>query len=219
MQATVLRVLRSGGLALDFSGRSVSTTAMGFPSLRFLLLKARDIPGLVASGRLLCGVAGLDYVLDQGFLDRRDLREAADLCSAKSVGEAATWKCAVAVSRSETSLVELCSAMKAEGNTCRVATEIPNVVSTWLNKNGAAADILPTTGSTEAYIPGLVDCIVDVVHSGDTLRENGLRELDVVLTSTARLWVSEQATVETLAARVAEIIQSGVRTLGIERAY
>src|SRR4051794_9271619 len=112
MQAAALHILRAGGLALDFSGRSASTTSSIFPSVQFLLLKGRDIPSLIVSRRLLCGIAGLDSVLDEGLLSRPDLREAADLRSSRMVGEPATWKVAVATSRSEASMVEVCSVMK-----------------------------------------------------------------------------------------------------------
>ena len=52
---------------------------------------------------------------------------------------------------------------------------------------------------------GLADCIVDLVQSGRTLRENGLREIEVIDESTGRLVVN-RASYQLKAKAIASLI-------------
>ena len=56
-----------------------------------------------------------------------------------------------------------------------------------------------------APVLGLADCIVDVVETGRTLQENGLRVVEVIAESTARLVVN-RASYQLKAATVARLI-------------
>ncbi|MCX7998893.1 MAG: hypothetical protein N3A69_08075, partial [Leptospiraceae bacterium] len=59
---------------------------------------------------------------------------------------------------------------------------------------GMSCEIIKLYGSIElAPICGLSDCIVDLVETGETLRANGLKEVDVILHSSARLICNRSA--------------------------
>jgi ATP phosphoribosyltransferase len=47
--------------------------------------------------------------------------------------------------------------------------------------------IVPSYGATEAKVPDIVDAIVDLTETGSSLRKNGLRILDTLLTSYTEL--------------------------------
>lgn len=64
-------------------------------------------------------------------------------------------------------------------------------------------------GATEAKVPELVDALVDLTETGSTLRRNGLRIVDTLLTSTTRL-VANRASWEDPAKRTA---MKEIRTL------
>jgi len=47
--------------------------------------------------------------------------------------------------------------------------------------------VVPSYGATEAKVPDIVDAIVDLTETGSSLRKNGLRILDTLLTSYTEL--------------------------------
>jgi ATP phosphoribosyltransferase len=69
-----------------------------------------------------------------------------------------------------------------------VATKFPRLTEAFFRQRGLAPEIIVMSGSVElAPLVGLADLIVDLVQTGDTLRENGLVELRVILESQAAL--------------------------------
>jgi len=76
----------------------------------------------------------------------------------------------------------------------RVATKYPHLTKEYFFSKGMSCEIIKLYGSIElAPLCGLSDCIVDLVQTGDTLRANGLIEVDVILQSTARLIVNRSS--------------------------
>ena len=71
---------------------------------------------------------------------------------------------------------------------CRIATSYPRTVAARLESAGVEASVVTLGGSVE-LAPRLhaADAIVDLVSSGDTLRQNGLVELETLLESQAVL--------------------------------
>ena len=70
----------------------------------------------------------------------------------------------------------------------RIATSYPRTVAARLERAGVSASVVTLGGSVE-LAPRLhaADAIVDLVSSGDTLRQNGLVELETLLESQAVL--------------------------------
>jgi ATP phosphoribosyltransferase len=69
-----------------------------------------------------------------------------------------------------------------------VATKLKNIAKNYFSKKGIPAEIIKLNGSIElAPLVGLSDVIVDIVETGNTLRENGLEEKEVILNSSARV--------------------------------
>ncbi|MRH42584.1 ATP phosphoribosyltransferase [Aquibacillus halophilus] len=57
----------------------------------------------------------------------------------------------------------------------RIASKYPNITKEFFRKKGESVDIVKLEGSVElAPILGLADGIVDIVETGNTLKENGL---------------------------------------------
>ena len=70
----------------------------------------------------------------------------------------------------------------------RVATELVNVTKAYLARHGIRADVEFSWGATEGKVrAGLVDAIVELTETGQTLVANGLRILDTVCESTTQL--------------------------------
>ena len=72
----------------------------------------------------------------------------------------------------------------------RVATKYPRLALRHYRSRGIQPEIIPLAGSVElGPLTGLSDQIVDLVESGETLRQNNLRETDTILHVTSRLIV------------------------------
>jgi ATP phosphoribosyltransferase len=144
-------------------------------SFRFILVKPMDVPTYVYYGTADLGIVGKDVIEEKGY----DLYEPLDLgfggCRL-SVAEPVDIK--------EPYDVEKLSFI-------RVATKYPKITDRYFRSKGIHPEIIVLYGSVElAPLVGLADRIVDLVQTGTTLRENGLREVDVILRSTARLIVN-----------------------------
>ncbi|MBI4342090.1 MAG: ATP phosphoribosyltransferase, partial [Candidatus Omnitrophica bacterium] len=76
----------------------------------------------------------------------------------------------------------------------RIATELVNVTRQYLTRHGVSADVEFSWGATEGKVrAGLVDAIVELTETGQTLIANGLRILDTVCESTTQLIASAPA--------------------------
>jgi len=157
---------------------------------KFLLVKPMDVPTYVFYGAADLGIAGKDVIEEKGF----ELYEPLDLGFGKcrlSVAEP--------VDSPEPYDLEKLSFV-------RVATKYPRITDGYFRSKGIHPEIITLYGSVElAPLVGLSDRIVDLVQTGTTLKENGLREVDTILHSTARLIVN-RASLKTKYGRIKPII-------------
>jgi ATP phosphoribosyltransferase len=141
--------------------------------LRFLFVKDMDVPVYVEYGVADAGICGSDVLLEAGSdvlvpLDLAYGRCRMVLAAPPSSGFAEVWPA-----------------------TLRVATKYAQVAKTFFEARGQAAEIVKLQGSVEiAPGLGLADCIVDMVETGRTLRENGLEVVEEIAATSARLVVN-----------------------------
>ena len=140
--------------------------------IEFFYLRPRDIATYVGEGSLDAGLTGLDLLLDSD----SKAEEVEDLGFGAS-----TFRFAAKTDSGIDSID------KVSGK--RVATAYPNLVSSFLERNGIKATIVKLDGAVESAIQlGVADVVADVVSTGNTLRKAGLKVFGpVILTSTARL--------------------------------
>lgn len=132
--------------------------------VRFLLLKPDDVPTYVEYGAADLGVVGRDVLLEREY----------DLYAPLDLGIARCRMVVAGLPSGQDSADE-------HGRTLRVATKYPNVAARYFQSHGRPVEIIFVQGSVElAPITGLADRIVDLVESGETLRRNGLQELEHV---------------------------------------
>jgi ATP phosphoribosyltransferase len=75
----------------------------------------------------------------------------------------------------------------------RISTELPSLTSRYLAEHGVKAMVTLSHGATEAKVPDIADAIVDLTETGSSLRRNGLRILDTLLTSYTELVANTEA--------------------------
>ena len=142
-------------------------------SLRVLVLRSSDIATYVAHGAADVGVAGSD-VLDE---EARELYEPLDL----GIG-----RCRMIVAERADARVD----ERAQSH-LRVATKYPRTTRAYLHDKGITAEVIKLSGAIElGPLTGLCDRIVDITQTGETLRQNGLIEVDTVAQVSSRLVVN-----------------------------
>jgi len=162
-------------------------------NLRFLLVRATDVPTYVEYGCADFGIVGKDTLLEQ----KKDLLEPVDL----KFGYCRLVLAAPKLSTARQKLEDRVEIL-------RVATKYPQISEDYFAARGVQAEIIKLYGSIElAPLVELADCIVDLVSSGATLRENDMEELATVLESTCRLVVN-RASLKTRQARLVPMIET-----------
>ncbi|MFE5322869.1 ATP phosphoribosyltransferase [Paenibacillus sp. NPDC056579] len=134
--------------------------------LEFIMAKPVDVATYVEYGVADIGVVGKDVLMEEN----RDVYELIDLGIARcrmSVIGLPDWKPVL---------------------NPRVATKYPNVASQYFREKGQQVEVIKLNGSIElAPLIGLADRIVDMVETGQTLKENGLVEQEQIFSITSRL--------------------------------
>jgi ATP phosphoribosyltransferase len=73
----------------------------------------------------------------------------------------------------------------------RIATKYPNVARKFFEEKSMDVEIIKIEGSVElAPLLGLSDAIVDIVETGNTLRENGLEIIEEICPISARMIIN-----------------------------
>ena len=160
------------------------------PGLRVVLVRPSDVPAYVDHGAADLGIVGKDVLWEYegGHYELVDLRFGA---------------CQLVLAVPEASKL---AGPETWPPLLRVATKYPRTTGWWFDARGQSVEVVSLHGSVElAPQVGLVDAIVDLTASGQTLRENRLRVAGVLGSSTARL-IANQASLKTRTASVQSVV-------------
>ncbi|NEW09544.1 ATP phosphoribosyltransferase [Paenibacillus sp. SYP-B3998] len=134
--------------------------------MEFILAKPVDVPTYVEYGVADIGIVGKDVLMEEN----RNVYELLDL----------------GIARCRMSVIGLPDWQPVINP--RVATKYPNVASQYFREKGQQVEVIKLNGSIElAPLIGLADRIVDMVETGQTLKENGLVEQEEIFQITSRL--------------------------------
>ncbi len=158
-----------------FEDRKLILETDGF---RFLLVRNQDVPSYVLHQAADIGVVGLDVLEEK----EQDLIRLLDL----GIG-----KCKVCVGMQngkelDYSLPEI-----------RVATKMENIAQKHFSSKAMGVKIIKLYGSIElAPLVGLSDAIVDIVETGTTMKQNGLKVVETIMESSAYLISNKNSFIE-----------------------
>jgi ATP phosphoribosyltransferase len=149
------------------------------PDVRFIIVRASDVPTYVQRGAADLGVSGKDVLLEHG---GEGLYQPVDL----GIG-----RCRMVVAAKTSFDYE--GALK-RGARLSVATKYVMTAREHFAAKGMHVDLIKLYGSMElAPLVGLADAIVDLVSSGKTLKANGLVAVEEIMAISARLIVNPAA--------------------------
>ena len=172
-----------------------------------LLVRDDDIPGLVSDDVCDLGIVGLNVVEEK----RLELQAAGGEAMFSQVFALDFGHCRLSLAAPEGTEYQGLQSL----NNRRIATSYVHLLNDFLNKNSIQAETVFFSGAVEiAPKLGKADFICDLVSTGSTLEANGMRELDVLLSSEAvviqtraPLSAAKQALVNRLLQRLDGVLQ------------
>lgn len=124
-------------------------------NVEFILVKPPDLPVYVENGAADVGIVGKDILME----NKHSVYELKD----------------IGISCCKMALAGLPQNKDKSYPVMKIATKYPKIAKTFFREKLQHVEIIKLNGSVElAPILGLSDAIVDIVESGNTLRENGL---------------------------------------------
>jgi len=180
LEASTYELFRKAGFSISPSSRSYLPRCDD-PELSIRLLRAQEMSRYVELGMLDAGLTGHDWIVENG----SDVHRVCELNYAKQGRNPVRWVVAVP----EPSSIK--TAKDLEGK--RIATEAVGIAKQYLADHGVNATVEFSWGATEVKAPELVDAIVELTETGNSLRANNLRIMDTILESKTQLICSHQA--------------------------
>ncbi len=170
LKEPAIELLKKSGFSFRTSGRNLYATCTN-ADIVFIFVRTDDIPILVEKGVIDIGITGIDLVEEKG----------ADLLRLKDLDFGRCRLC-VAVHESLTGD----DLFLLEGKT--IATSFPETTRNFFADKGVNVSVVEMNGSVEVMIAlNLASAIVDLVETGDSLRDNNLKVFAEILQSEAIL--------------------------------
>ena len=180
MEDATIDLFAKAGFRISKGPRSYRP-AWDDPDLDGRFVRAQEMSRYVEHGFFDCGLTGRDWVLENG----SNVVEVADLVYSRASNRISKWVLAVPEDSDIREVGDL------EGKT--IATELVNVTKNYLSERGVGADVEFSWGATEVKVPELVDAIVDLTETGNSLRANKLRIVEVILETNTILIANEDS--------------------------
>ena len=146
------------------------------------ILRPQEIASYVQEGLFDVGITGRDWIEETN----SDVVSLGELKYSKATSLPIRVVVAVAQDSPAQSVADL-----KEG--VRVTTEYPEMTRRYFAERGVKADIRLSYGASEAKIPDIADCVVDITETGRALRAAGLRIIDTMLTSYTEFIANRQS--------------------------
>jgi ATP phosphoribosyltransferase len=140
------------------------------------ILRPQEIPVYVAEGLFDLGITGRDWIEETA----SEVVSLGELRYSKATSRPVRIVVAVPQDSAVERVEDLPQGL-------RVSSEYPELTRRFFEKKGIEADVRLSYGATEAKVPDIVDCIVDITETGRALRAAGLKIIDTILTSYTEL--------------------------------
>jgi len=140
------------------------------------ILRPQEIPVYVAEGLFDIGITGRDWIEETS----STVQSLGKLNYSKASSDPVRIVLAVANDSKFQKVQDLPAGV-------RVTSEYPKLTERFFAEHKIAADVRLSYGASEAKVPDIADCVVDITETGRALRAAGLRIIDTILTSHTEL--------------------------------
>ena len=168
LQDSTIKLFGKAGFNISVSSRSYRPL-IDDEKLDGRFVRAQEVSRYVEHGYFDCGLTGQDWVKEND----SDVVEVCSLVYSRASNKPSKWVIAVP----EASTVQTVKDLEGK----RIATEVVNITRQYLKENGVNAEVEFSWGATEVKVPDLVDAIVDLTETGNSIRANNLRIVDTLL--------------------------------------
>jgi len=174
LQEKTVLLFKKAGFNISLTQRSYFPS-VDDPELEMVMLRAQEMSYYIEVGVLDCGLTGEDWIKE----NNSDVVKVAELIYAKQQMVPVRWVLAVREDSSIKSVKDL--------ENKRIATELVNVTKSYLKDNSVTADVEFSWGATEVKVAsGMVDAIVELTETGQSLRRHNLKIIETICNSTTR---------------------------------
>ncbi len=200
LREPAIELLQKAGFKFAPRNRNLYATCTN-ENITFIFVRPEDIPVLAAQGVVDLGITGSDLVIERA-------------CDVDTVLPLDFGKCRLCVAvREETEERDL-----SFFNGKRIATSFPEITKKFFADKGIQVTTIEMNGSVEIMVAlGLADAIVDIVETGDSLRDNNLKVFtdigcyETVLVASKN--VSDRSQIEKIRRRIEGVIVATQYTL------
>ncbi len=168
LQDSTIKLFGKAGFNISVSSRSYRPS-IDDEKLDGRFVRAQEVSRYVEHGYFDCGLTGQDWVKEND----SDVVEVCSLVYSRASNKRSKWVIAVP----EASTVQTVKDLEGK----RIATEVVNITRQYFRQNGVNAEVEFSWGATEVKVPDLVDAIVDLTETGNSIRANKLRIIDTLL--------------------------------------
>lgn len=168
LEEPTIKLFRKAGFNISKSSRSYRPS-IDDEQLDGRFVRAQEVSRYVEHGYFDCGLTGQDWVRE----NESDVVEVCSLIYSRASNRRSKWVIAVPEASDIQTVKDL------EGK--RISTEVVNITKQFLAEHGVQAEVEFSWGATEVKVPDLVDAIVDLTETGNSLRANKLRIVDTLL--------------------------------------
>ncbi len=180
LERATLELFASADLAVQRSSDVDYRASIDDPRIEEVrILRPQEIPVYVAEGRFDLGITGRDWIEERG----AEVVSLGELGYSKMTANPIRVVLAVSAESEYRSMEDL----KQRPGVLRVSTEYPALTKRALAAAGINAEVSLSYGATEAKVPDIADCVVEITETGRALRAAGLRIIDTLLTSRTEL--------------------------------
>ena len=176
------------------SERSLIGSIKGYPNIRVLYMNATEIVEALGKGIGDIGISGKDLWLESDQSIQSNIALAKQYNWGKSdliVAVDTMWIDCVNPTDLEDISYEFYQKKK---RLMRCATKFKNLAHSWFNSKGITQyELISSLGATEAANKLTADLIVDLSTTGETLRQNNLKVIDTILSSSACLFYAKKS--------------------------
>lgn len=177
LEAQTLLLFKQADLEIKVTSREYNPRIEDPRIEKVKILRPQEIPEYVDKGYFDAGITGNDWIAERG----ADVVEIADLSYSKTAEKEGSVKIVLAVQADRTDIKEA-KDIKPQS---KISTEYPNLTKSFFDKLGIPVQIFFSYGATEAK--DMMDGIVELTETGETLWKNNWRIIDTILESSTKL--------------------------------
>ena len=180
LEESTIKLFAKAGWKISVSSRSYKPS-IDDAELDGRFIRGQEVSRYVEHGFFDCGLCGHDWVLE----NESDVVEVCDLVYSRASNQKARWVLCVPEASPIRKVADLAGK--------RVATELVGTVRRYFAKQKVPVEVEFSWGATEVKVPDLVDAIVDLTETGNSIRANKLRVLDTLLETNTKFIANKKS--------------------------